>query len=195
MNRFVDLDIEFKEDEDDLDIMGDNQLKNLCTQTSKLPQSQRLICIFDRDNPNILKDVTDRNKDFKNWGNNVFSFAIPVPDHRQEDEDVCIELYYKDSEIKRTDEHGRRLYLSNEFSKKSGRHKKDKALIYPNPKRISKPKIQIIDDDVLDEDEKNVALPKSLFAAYILEQNENFDDFDISEFEKIFNIISMISEI
>jgi RNA-directed DNA polymerase len=192
--RFVNLDIEFKEYEDDLD-MGGTELKNFCIQSSKLPQNQRLICIFDRDDHNILNSVTKRGEDFKEWGNNVFSFAIPAPDHRQENEDVCIELYYKDSEIKRTDNHGRRLFLSHEFSEKSGRHKEDKTLSYSYPKKISKSRLQIIDAEVFNENDENVALPKSQFAEYVLNQVENFNDFDVSEFEKIFNIVLAIARI
>ena len=41
---------------------------------------------------------------------------------------------------------------------------------------------------VFNENEDNVALPKSQFAEYVLTQNESFNDFDVSEFEKIFSL-------
>jgi hypothetical protein len=53
-------------------------------------------------------------------------------------------------------------------------------------------KIRIIDSDVFDSEGKNIALPKADFATNVLEQKENFDDFDFTEFAAIFDIIRKI---
>ncbi|MFL5806124.1 MAG: RNA-directed DNA polymerase, partial [Roseiflexaceae bacterium] len=55
-------------------------------------------------------------------------------------------------------------------------------------------KISIIDANVFDKNHTNVALPKSDFAELVLNNAPNFDDFDFSEFEKIFDIIDQIAE-
>lgn len=183
LGEFLDHDIEFHEYEDNVK-MGSAELLNLCKQASKLPQHRKTICIFDRDEPNIISQVQN-----KNWGNSIYSFAIPIPDHRKETEDICIELFYKDSEIIRTDNHNRRLFLSNEFSSKSGKHKQDKMLNYLYPNRIDTSKTLIIDNNVFDADDNNVALSKNQFAEYVLKKTHNFDDFEFLEFKKIFNIL------
>ena len=188
---FTDLDIEFHVYEEEID-MGDTELLRICDTYCKTPRARPTICIFDRDNPNVLKKVSDEDESFKDWGNNVFSFAIPLPDHRQDTPEISIEFYYKDSEIRRTDRHGGRLFLSNEFHSKSGKHKEDKKLNCILHNKIRATKISIIDDSVFNESEENVALPKSDFADYILDQADNFNDFDFSAFEKIFDVISMI---
>jgi hypothetical protein len=74
-----------------------------------------------RDNPDIVKKVTDGELDYKIWGNNVFSIALPIPSHRRDTPKVCIELYYTDKEIMRNDGKNR-IFLNNEFSKQSARH-------------------------------------------------------------------------
>lgn len=60
--------------------MGDNDLLKMCESLSKLPRSSPLICIFDHDNTKIIDKVMN-NGSFKYWGNNVYSFSIPVPEN------------------------------------------------------------------------------------------------------------------
>lgn len=98
-------------------------------------------------------------------------------------------MYYADSEITRPDKQSRRLFLSSEFRQKSGRHSIHSNLSYANPKRLQQSGVFIIDDDVLDEYEKNVALPKTAFADHVLNRTDGFNDFDIAEIGKIFQII------
>ncbi len=49
-----------------------------------------------------------------------------------------------------------------------------------------------IDRLVFNEKEENLALSKNDFADYVLNRISNFDDFDVSEFKKIFQVISLI---
>jgi hypothetical protein len=183
--------VEFQEYEDDPS-RGSAELKNLCIYYSTLPSERKTICIFDRDEPSILKQVDGKEEPYRDWGNRVYSFALPEVRHRPNLPEICIELYYKDEEIKRRDSDGRRLYLSEEFSRKSGRSKIDNGLTYPYPKRLSKSKLSIIDSDVYDENDKNVALSKNQFAENILNREDNFDDFDVEAFRAVFDIIAEI---
>lgn len=189
-HKFTEITLEFNEYEEG---MGDEQLLAICKASLMIPQPIPRVFIFDRDKPNILGKVSEESKEYKNWGKNVFSLAIPIPQHRQDCTGVSIELYYKDSEIKRQSKNGRRLFLSNEFNTKSGRHK-DGDLNYAFPNKLRE-ELKIIDDNVFDENNENVALPKNDFAEYVLNCVAPFDDFDFSEFERIFKCLSEIAKV
>ena len=96
--QFTDLELDFHKSEDSA---GAASIKSMCIEYSKLPQSQLTIFIFDNDDQSITKDVSEAGKDYKSWGNNVFSFVIPVPNHRIETPRVCIEMYYRNGDITR----------------------------------------------------------------------------------------------
>ena len=171
---------------------GSGELKNFCIQSAKIRQPNPIIAISDRDEEGILKDLMTGDVPFKSWGNNVFSMAIPVPSHRQETPHVCIELYYADSEIMRLSPEGRRLYLSNEFDGRSGRHTIDPALNCVEVNKINPDRLSIIDNKVFNPNSENVALPKNDFADYVLNSAAGFDDFSFAEFGKIFEVVSAI---
>lgn len=113
-----------------------------------------------------------------------------MPSHRVNAPTISLEFYYTDSEIKRSDKHGRRLFLSDEFHP-SSRHKSE-DLTCTDLNKINRKDVSIIDDRVFDSHHKNVALPKNHFADYILQIDSGFNDFDVSEFKKIFDLIAMI---
>jgi RNA-directed DNA polymerase len=137
-----------------------------------------------------VRQVTASDKGYKSWGNNVFSFAIPLPEHRQPElQQACIELYYKETDLRRPDSDGRRLFLSSEFEDNIGRLKNQPGIVHRNINKIKGP-LTIIDVDVLDEENKNIALSKNDFADHILNQDDEFRDVDFSEFTKIFALIS-----
>lgn len=185
--------IEFLEYEDNIE-MGSSQLVALCQSLSKLQNNFKMIAIFDRDEPNIIKQTSGVvGSNFKNWGNNVYSFTLPVPEHRLATPNICIEHYYTDDEIKLYDADSRRLYMGNEFSQKIGLHKnEDKACV--NKNKCGDHSIQIIDDGVcnIHQQDINIALPKSIFADYILNDIEQFNQVKSNNFSIVFDIISQI---
>lgn len=189
--QFVGLAIHFDERED---AIGDKALLQRCqTLASAAPLPAPHIHIFDRDNPEVVRKVEpEGGGKFRNWGNNVYSFAIPTPDHRKKTPNVCIELYYTDAAIMRKDREGRRLFLSWEFNNLSLKHLKDKSLNCSDRNILRDPQPKIVDDNVYDETDKNVALSKSAFADYVLKRESGFDDFDFSAFRHIFEIIQEI---
>jgi RNA-directed DNA polymerase len=188
LGHFRELDIEFWEYEEN--DMGSAGLKSFCKEHAKVPQDRRFICIFDRDEPRIFREVHD--EPYKDWGNNTFSFAIPVPSHRKDTPEISIEFYYTDGEITRTDPNSRRLFLNSEFDNRSGRHRAEDLNCTLLSKIHHTDRITIIDDRVFNREDENVALPKDDFANYVLSQADGFDDFDFSEFTAIFDIVSMI---
>jgi RNA-directed DNA polymerase len=187
MGLFGQLDVQFLEYGDETP-MGDGELLKMCQSGSKMPHEMPQIFIFDRDKPDIVRQVIDTNKPYKTWGNNVFSFAIPVPAHRVDISDICIEFYYQDKDIRRSDENGRRLYLSDEFDSKSGKHQS--LNIYTRSEKIRK--MTIIDSQVYDFSGESIALSKDMFAQLIANGNPLFQNLDFSEFGKIFDVIVAI---
>jgi RNA-directed DNA polymerase len=166
---------------------GDNKLLTICQSIAKTKQQVPTIFIFDRDNDRIIKEVSETENSLKEWGNNVYSTLIPLPDYRKETPCISIEFLYKDEEIKTFDTNGRRLFFSSEFSKTSGRNV-ELNLTCTN-KKVKSPFLQIIDDEVFDEKETNIALSKSDFSEYILNKTSPFDGFDFSSFAPLLTSI------
>jgi RNA-directed DNA polymerase len=185
---YEDLNIEF----DDRDIGGNVNLMSICAGLSMTRQSRPIVCVFDRDNLEIVKKACPEGVSYKAWGNNVFSCVIPIPEHRTATPNISIEFYYQDCEIMQEDESGRRMFLSNEFDADSGRHN----TLNLNCIMISKIRdhVSVIDHHVYDAKKRNIALPKADFANYVLNKKSGYDKFDFSEFGKIFDMISTILE-
>lgn len=175
---------------------GDGALFKKCETLAEIPLTEKApiyICIFDRDNPKLINKVND-STNFKKWSDNVFSFSIPVPKHRVKTPHISIEFYYQDDEIQRPDAAGRRLFFNTEFYKKSLRHHKISNLTCADRNKVRRDSICIIDNDVINHEEKNIALPKEKFAKYVLEREPHFDDFDFTNFCKIFDNLEKINQ-
>lgn len=183
------FELEFKEDLDDTK-QGSDQLLKMCEQYCKTQQNIPIIAIFDRDEPNFIKKAHDDSVGFKDWMNGVFSFALPIPAHRQDIKEICIEHYYTDQEICTEDSNGNRLFISNEFHPGSGRHKTENLVTDKHKLKSNQPKI--IDNAIYDESNNNVALSKNDFANNIAESKEAFANFSFSPFDEVFQIISKI---
>lgn len=181
--------------------MGNTNLSAMCEQISKVRQSRKLIFIADADDDGISKKLSDGSKSYKNWGNNVFSFVLPLPETRKDTPKICIEHYYTDSEIKtviQVDGLSRRLYMGNEFNKQGISF--DRKCLCTNKNCCGKDKINIIDGDekcrvyAIDDDDgkTNLALPKMDFATGILEKKKEFENINFDKFRLIFDIIKRI---
>lgn len=98
--------------------MGSSTLLEMCKSYSKLGIGKPLIFIADNDEKRIVKEMGSPSG-YKQWGNNVYSFALPVPDHRESTPEICIEHYYSDEDISTyflcDDGIKRRLYLGKDF--------------------------------------------------------------------------------
>jgi hypothetical protein len=171
------------------------QLLRQCLALSKVYQSKPNIFIFDRDNPEIIPKVCDGVKPYKAWGNNVFSFAIPIPDHRSDLPGASIELYFNDRDLGLPGEDGRRIFLSNEFNPSSGRHLSDANLSAGHKGKLSAGRagIKILDTEVYDAAHKNVALSKAEFASLIANGSGAFESVDFQQFKKVFSIVEQIA--
>lgn len=180
--------------------MGKDTLRTLCKNVAKIPQKIKYIFIADNDDPDTTKEMSAKDKSFKDWSNNVYSFVLPVPASRHETPNICIEHLYSDAEIKtEVEESGvlRRLYMGNEFDSRGLATKIDR--ICEKARKCGPKSIDIIEGSkgekvtaISDSEGKtNYALPKTSFAKYVL---ENPDKFNFDNFAEIFRIIKAIIE-
>jgi len=176
---------------------GDTWLLKLCEYYSTTDHGKIIICMFDRDNPRIIKDLSSKDipgKNFQSWGNDVYSFIIPAPSHRSNYENISIEFYYTDNEIRTKNKDGKRLFFDNELEL---RIKPDKTSVRLeiSPDQSLESKKKIFDQDastILDSNGNQIAISKSVFAQNILTNEADFDNFNVTEFSKIFDVISDI---
>lgn len=186
--KFSSIDVEFLEYIDDLG--GDSKLEILLNSLAKVPQSHKIIGIFDSDD-----DIGNKYKRLVNFGNNVYGMCIP--DNPEFPFGISIEFLYKETDIKKVDNEGRRLYFSNEFTEKSQRLKTNKAIITRNKKVVEyykkgEKQFKIIDSDVYDENENSLALSKDKFAENILKHIAPFDNMGLDGFIPLFETIETI---
>ncbi|WP_448046074.1 hypothetical protein [Bradyrhizobium liaoningense] len=173
--------------------MGDDALLKQCSALAKAPQAKPAIFIFDSDNSEIVSKVTAGENPYKSWGNNVFSFAIPAPEHR-DDSAICMELLFTDDDLRKADHLGRRVFLSSEFNATSGRHLSEPTLSVGHKGKLTQGKVRsrIIDTEVYDNNHKNVALSKADFASLVASGEGAFANIDFRSFEKILGTMELI---
>ena len=196
------MDFEFLEYGKDIE-MGNKNLEDMCRHFSTIKQPRKMIFVADADVDKTNKALRGKNSSsYKNWGNNVFSFVLPLPEHRQTTPEICIEHYYTDDEIKTSieiDGKPRRLYIGNEFNKDG--ISLDSKFFCRDRNSCGNGKINIIDGNdgksvyaIGDQKETNLALPKMKFAEGILDQLPEFADINFNNFHLIFDIIKQILE-
>lgn len=179
---------------DDLDI-NNTRLFQICQNHLQMKNRTNIeICLFDRDdNRYNVSKLCDPNKDYKNWGSNVYSTLLPIPSHRAFDE-VCIEHFYSDADMKKSDEKNRRLYTTDEFDANSGNHKENKKIYFDGTRSKLKCKYpKILDSNIRDIDSSaNVVLSKKDFANNIVSKRGNFKDISFEYFKPIFDLFEEI---
>jgi RNA-directed DNA polymerase len=191
--EFIDLDILFKNYGDGLEINNAELLK-ICESLSKTGLNpQKVICLFDRDDETIKRKVVADGKLYKHWGNNVYSVLLPIPAHRKF-EQISIEHFYTDEDLKTKDENGRRLYLSNEFDQNTGLHLTDQ-LVHVNKVILKTNYMRLIDSRVFKDNGTNVALSKNNFAENIHSGNKLFQKISFKEFKILFQQLKEVIEL
>lgn len=180
--------------------MGNKTLTNMCETMAKLKQPRKMIFVADCDDDNTNKKMSSKDCLYKNWGNNVYSFILPVPNNRKNNPAICIEHLYSDDEIKTECEVNgvkRRLFIGNEFDELGLAN--DLGYICLNKNFCGPLKNNIIEgrtDErvVLIKGDRSVnyALTKTEFANNVLKKVPPFDRFDFSNFVEIFKIIKEI---
>lgn len=185
--EYLNLNIKFEEYEKTE--MGDAELDTMVRAYSKKKQKTKHIFIFDRDNKKI---VNKYGKDeLNNHGNNVYSLCIPsIIDELDE---ICIEFYYKENDLTKEDENGKRIFIGKDFLFNGN----SKCGQYVTAQRNAKP-LDILDRDkqvYLRDDiewKNNIALSKNDFTNNVINDVEGFNNFDIEYFKLIFDVIEKI---
>ena len=181
--------------------MSNTQLTSMCKHFASIPQPRKLIFIADADDTTTNKELGSESG-FKAWGNNVYSFSIPVPPHRTDTPKICIEHYYSDNDIKtQVDINGvqRRIYMGNEFD--SVGISLDGQLFCVDRNSCGPDKIRIIDGTsdkrvfcIQGDRKTNLALPKMEFADRVLGNSPEYSNIDFSSFSLIFDLIKQICD-
>lgn len=180
--------------------MGGEQLLIMCKDYAKLPQKQKLIFIADDDVKKVKSELgCDNEQKYKSWGNGVYSFTLPVPEHRKETPEISIEHYYSDEVIKcyvKINDINYRLFFGNEFDDDG--FSLDNELFCRNKNKCGLDKIGIIDGQsnsriyqIKDKTKTNIALSKMKFADLIL-QKKFPAEIDFLAFVPLFKIINNI---
>lgn len=173
-------------------------LKFLQELSTNVTNDKLIIGIFDRDTElkiNLNGEVFDmRDKEFVKLAKSIYAFSLPVPYSREQVDQISIEHYFLDAEIK-TPIDNKRLFLANEFYT-TGVHKQDSSLYYKsNPTFFNT--IKIIEHETKNYVTKvdgtgDYSISKARFVECIEENLENFSDISFSEFSKIFDVIDKI---
>lgn len=207
--KYNDLDIEFleynpknskREDLPKLDMSCSN-LVTMCKEFAKVQQPRKIIFVADADDKNTIKQLS-ATEVYKAWGNNVYSMILPIPKHRLDTPDVCIEHYYLDDDIQRAIEINgipRRIYMGREFDEVGLSNDKNYMCLDRNSCGYGK--ICIIDGQsekrvfkINDEKKVNLALPKMDFAEAIYTEKDEMKNIDFAEFHLVFDVIKQIVE-
>lgn len=181
--------------------MSGSELKTMCQNYSYTPHNKKIIFIADNDEVKTKKELGPNN-DYVTWGNNVYSFCLPVPAFRTT-EAICVEHLYRDEDIKKEVEiEGlkRRVFLGNEFNENGFMENQDGSFLCCYDKNACGPtKISIIDGGskkkvvkVPCDDNVNFALSKMDFANFVLEKKVPFDHMDFTSFVPVFDMIRKI---
>ena len=189
--EYADLDIEIVEYDFDF---GDSQLNALLDKYKTFPHRYKVIGIFDCDEGN--GNAIHSKGGIKEYGNNIWGMSIPIPIFRDYNTSgISIEFLYKNDDLKRKDENGRRLYVTSEFNE-NGRLLSDKEIGVKNLSKIDHhlcpENEKIKDSDVADLSGNSLALSKEQFAKNILEKKDGFRDVDFEAFKPVFDRLKEI---
>lgn len=178
---------------------GDDNLKKLLTHLAKIKQQHKIIGIFDCDISKTVSEMHPNGKKYKDYGNGVYGFTIPVPEERAKKNQtgISIEYLYSDDEIKKpVNDSGCRLFLGTEFTRKSMVHNEECGLTLRIPK--GKGEDKILENNggqaVYDKDDNNYLAKKDEFVEAIKSGFIHISDESWNHFKPIFDLMSEIMQ-
>lgn len=183
--------------------MSCSELRTMCKNYSYTPRDKKIIFIADNDDVATKKSLGPTS-DYISWGNDIYSFCLPVPTFRKVD-GICVEHLYRDEDLKKEvviNGIPRRIYLGNEFNENGFMCCEDGTMMYCSDRNACGPnKLSVIDGGdkkkVLKapcNEETNYALSKMDFANLVFDKIEPFESMDFSSFVPIFEMIRDILE-
>lgn len=148
------------------------------------------IAVFDSDESKINTKYPDR---FHKITDYLYVFRLPLPQDLSDGSLYCIEMLYKDFDLKRVDGNGRRLYFTSEFNSNDYSNKYDPCVVC---NQISWNKL-VVDGKVfriIDGVRVSVGLSKSDFAEHMQTTALSANSPDFSNFEEVFRVVEEISK-
>lgn len=179
---------------------GDSNLQKMLEQLCKIKRPFPIIGIFDRDIEGTVKKIDIGDDKYKNYGNRVYAFCIPIPKFREDNGQtkISIEYLFSDEEIKSpVDKIGHRLFLGTEFTRHSMVHNEynNLTLSKPDGKGIDK----ILENNggqaVYDENDNNILAKKDDFANAVISGNIKISVESWENFRPILEKIKKLSDI
>lgn len=179
---------------------GDSNLQKMLEQLCKIKRPFPIIGIFDRDIEGTVKKIDIGDDKYKNYGNRVYAFCIPIPKIREDNGQtkISIEYLFSDEEIKSpVDKIGHRLFLGTEFTRHSMVHNEynNLTLSKPDGKGIDK----ILENNggqaVYDENDNNILAKKDDFANAVISGNIKISVESWENFRPILEKIKKLSDI
>ena len=177
---------------------NDVLLRFLSDVKSNMKPASLVVGMFDRDT--VLKNPVSEGKDIREnefvmLSQNVYAFAIPVPHSRIETDQISIEHYFTDDEIKKELD-GKRLFLGNEFYP-TGVFIGDGDYYCKNKNVIGT--IKIIEHETSCYITKidgtgDYSISKDRFVECMEKEIPPFNENSFSEFQKIFDVLDRIVE-
>ena len=186
---FNSLKVDFHMYRDDMPV-GHGELYNYMVRKHLMKKDNVIeVYLFDNDLKQYVQKLDG--KPFITVGHpKIYMALLPKPEHRDFFE-VCIEHFYKDEDLCRKDANGRRLYFAREFDKDTGAHvTEDVRSVKLHP--LKQPGYTIIDNRILDKDDRSVALSKKDFALAVMHRKKSHSDVDFSAFKAIFEMLEMV---
>jgi RNA-directed DNA polymerase len=163
-DEFVRLELLF--DEDSV-YDGDAALARHLAAIAGAGPSVPTVCLFDRDNPQLLRKLRLHEQDVVDSGPNVAGAALVRPPFRKQP--FCIELLYSDADLLARDQTGRRIYRREEFNLTTGRHNSEQCSdLNIKDRRIIRDQVYAFGSD------RNLALSKSSHAELIAARSAPF---------------------
>jgi RNA-directed DNA polymerase len=166
---------------------GNSELRSMAKALAVTEQPIPCICVFDADDPS-QPDPGVGPTGTRDYGKRVGAMAIRHPAWRDPNEGICIEMLYRDEDLKRPDDQGRRVYLRSEFNPRNGFHKTENVLTL-NPKSKTLVREEVLDRTTGD----SVGLAKTDFAAYIETKMPPFDAFEFEGFRPTFEALEELA--
>lgn len=173
---------------------GASNVDRMIQELKRVRQEHKVIAIFDRDLPDILRKYPDPYQDL---GNNVYALCIACPQCRKDEdrEAISIEYLYSDDEIHSVLPDGTQLYFGNEFENTSvRRHITDKSLRLNMKDGCGKDKIVENNGSqaVFDNNDINHLAKKDAFAEAIINDQIAISDQSWENFRPTIDIIQTI---
>jgi predicted ATP-binding protein involved in virulence len=174
---------------------GDSNLQKMLEQLSKIKQNNIIIGIFDRDIDKTVSEIEKDGQSYKDYGNNVYAFCIPLVNDKIYSNKISIEHLYNNEDLKKENKEGRRLFLGNEFYD-SGNSRDGKYQT-----KIGQIQNKIAVNGVIDakvykredlEMKDSIALSKNDFADAVTNEEINISDESWQNFRPIFDKINTI---